>query len=418
MDAKINGDCRLLAGSWIITIVLVSAFLGTSACLAGQNSDQSFLDPESILEGWLSAYGDITNMRVAYTERVIDTKVPDDNPHLLDSLVKVEHVQRIEQGKRFHIRYSRAEDGFVGSDKYQENSFDGKVSKEYFLESGRMTGSISAGLTGRTTETMNILRTYMMLTQETVRLSDGKSEQKPRFQKLMQWAVNAGLVSVEPRLENIAGEPCHVVTIMDLIDKTQIYYKIWIAHDKGMFPMKRQRFSKGRMRVEVGVEKLAKAAPDTDIWYPQKAYRIINNVGQGTQTTYALEGRQFVPNVDVDDATFDVVFPAGAWVYDRIAGISYTVGGERTLDQVNRTEGPAQNALDNRTADANTPPINNKSARQTQPATAEESPPDTNEQVYDSAKRGRSSGYLPKLLAAAGALLVVCAVIALLRRRV
>ncbi|MHC4205210.1 MAG: hypothetical protein ACYSTT_11225, partial [Planctomycetota bacterium] len=64
-----------------------------------------------ILKAWEDNYTHFEIMKVSYTERVLEAVPPVGNPNKFDSLVRLMHVERVEQGQRFHIRYSCDEEG-------------------------------------------------------------------------------------------------------------------------------------------------------------------------------------------------------------------------------------------------------------------------------------------------------------------
>jgi hypothetical protein len=265
-------------------------------------------------------------MQVSYTERVLEAKPPATDPNLLDTLVMWMHIERVEEGKRYHVRFSRAEDGFINPKNLMEHAFDGSTTREY--EAMVEFGTIDPGLIGRAVETTNALKDYMLLRpifgEPTQEFPDGI----PTFSQILRSGISRSVATVRPNLELIAGQLCHVVEIMH--KSHNFGYKIWVAHDKGMLPLKYQRWDNNKLSGEIEVEQIAKAETGGgDIWYPVKAYRTVNSKSRGTTVKYELTTHAFVPNVKVDDNTFRFDFPNGTRVVDKVLGIEYDVGVER-----------------------------------------------------------------------------------------
>jgi len=292
---------------------------------------KSFLDAEAILAGWESSYAGIRTMRVSYCTRLVDYQPPAKNPDEPPP-VKYQHIERVEDGKRYHIRYSIAEDGFDRPESLMEHAFDGKTTREYW---GSTThGSIVAGLIGRNTETMNDLKVYMLLRR---RLVGGRNasgtyliedpNSKPDLSRTLSYAIPRYMVSVLPKLESVGSQLCHVIEVI-VPGKDhkgiprQIKQLFWIAHDKGMCLMKYQWYWDNKLDREIEVEQIAMAKMDsTDVWYPKKAYRTIFSDEFGT-TKCELTVTEFIPNVEVDEKTFRFDFPKGTDVFDRVRGIA------------------------------------------------------------------------------------------------
>lgn len=284
---------------------------------------KSFLSADAILEAWESNYGGIKTMQVSYTERVLDAKNPTTDPNRLDTLVRVQHVERLEEGKRYHIRYSTAEDGFTKPENIMEHAFDGKITREYWgMEN---LGTINPGLMGTNVETMNHQKMYMLLTP--IQSSTYREEFPngiPIFSQILRTGISSSLATVRPNLEPVAGQSCHVV---EITNNGEITNKIWIAHDKGMLPLKYQSYNNNKLTVEIEVEQIARAETERgDIWYPVKAHRTVNSISRGTTIKYELTTKVFVPNVKVDENTFRINFPNGTHVLDRELGLEYVAG--------------------------------------------------------------------------------------------
>ena len=107
-----------------------------------------------------------------------------------------------------------------------------------------------------------------------------------------------------------------------------------MAHDKGMCVMKHQMVSDGKLQREILVEKIGVVDMDgNSVWYPQKAYRTVH-IENLEMIKEELTVTEFVPNVEVNDSTFRLVYPPGSHVTDKILGLSYVVGGAGPAGEV------------------------------------------------------------------------------------
>ncbi len=316
---------------WGLVVVTV-----ISVCLlaATINSQSSFLDAEAILANWESSYAGIRTMRVSYCTRLVDYQPPANNRDVdMTDLVKYQHVERVEDGKRYHIRFSAAEDGFDKPESLTEHTFNGKTTQEYFGSTKH--GSIFTGLEGSNPETLNDLKAYMLLKTRRTTPADLKDEYPngvPELSITLKRGMARGIVTVRPKLESVAGQLCHVikVTVPGKDYKgipRQIKQLFWMAHNKGMCLMKHQWYWDNTLDREIEVKQIAMTdMAGTGIWYPVKAYRTIFNEEFGT-TKYELTVTDFVPNVELDENTFRFDFPPGTDVFDRVLGLSYVTGG-------------------------------------------------------------------------------------------
>jgi peroxiredoxin len=296
------------------------------------NSDvpKSFMDAETILTNWESSYAGIRTMRVSYCTTLVDYQPPAKKPDIdMTDLVKYQHVQRVEDGERYHIRLSTAEDGFNRPESLTEYAFNGKTTKEYFGSSKH--SSIFTGLEGSYAETVNDLKDYMQLRTRQTTLADIRAEYPngaPELSITFKKGVTRGIIAVRPNLESVAGELCHIVEVT-LPGKDhkgiprQIKQLFWMADDKGMCLMKHQEYWDDRLDREVEVKQIAMTdMAGTGIWYPVKAYRTKFDEEIGT-TKYELTVMDFVPNVEVNENTFQLDFIEGTSVTDSNSGKSY-----------------------------------------------------------------------------------------------
>lgn len=273
-------------------------------------------------------------MSVSYSNVLVDYQPPASNPDKLPP-IKYMQVQRVEDGKRYHIRFSKDKAGFDNSESFQECAFDGRISRNFYAE--LKDGSIFLGLKGTYLERENRLKKYVLLETPTqAYLKDKYPRGAPKFAIHLTLGETYGVITVRPILESVAGQLCHVVELVSPGKDhkgipRQFKELFWLAHDKGMCLMKYQQFWDENLYEEIEVKKVAMAEMDsTPVWYPQKAHLVrINEAGIVRRE---LNVTEFVPNVQVDEETFGFDFPPATHVYDKITGLSYKVApnGEAT----------------------------------------------------------------------------------------
>ena len=296
----------------LLTIVIHEQYVMAES----QDSTSSYLNAEAILEAWKCNYGSIKNMRVAFSEKILEATIRE-NVSLKGNLTRNMHVERVEQGQRYHERYSMSEDGFVDGLDFLEFAFDGNITREYWPKS--KIGAIRRGLTGRDVELMNRSTTYM--------LSDLSPDpqlpnRQPRFVRLFEKYSSKQVVL--PDLEKVAGEMCHVIILTGEGSSARTY-KIWVAQDKGMLPLKFQEYLGEKLEAEIEVEKIAKTETSAGpIWYPAKARRLYNRTFGKIQYEFVM--KEFLPNIEVDENTFTFEFPKGTRINDHIVGFMYVAG--------------------------------------------------------------------------------------------
>jgi hypothetical protein len=296
-------------------VLLLGVLLWREISSGGSRDARAFLDARAILDGWEANYGTIQTMKVAYSERVVEATGAE-----TDSLVRNQHVERIQDGKLYYVRYSKAERGFAEKGNIIERAFDGTVSKEYLPM--RKAGNITSGLTGDILDGLNHFEIYMLMTR--IRLDSYKQdfpEGIPMFSALLRSGIKGGWAMVRSKLEPVAGEPCHVVETRTTrggnIDR------IWVAHVKGMLPLRHEVVRDGKVISKMEVLKVASTVTDVgEFWYPSEAYRETDRPKGGT-AKHEFRVREFVPHVRVSSDTLDLHFPDGTRIRDELAGISY-----------------------------------------------------------------------------------------------
>ena len=155
-------------------------------------------------------------------------------------------------------------------------------------------------------------------------------DEYPDVMPRLAWGFRVGKlrakVIVRLYLEHVAGEPCHVVEIIDdssyQVRPREYKTVFWLAQDKGMCVMKSQRLLNGKVEREIVIERIARVALDSgNLWYPQKGYRTLHSDRFGTKKR-ELTVTEFVPNVNVDESTFRINYESGTRV---LAGPSMNV---------------------------------------------------------------------------------------------
>jgi hypothetical protein len=287
---------------------------------------KAFLNASEILKAWEDNYTHFKSMKVSYTERVLEAIPPVDNPNRFNRLVRLMHVERVEQRQRFHLRYSCDEEGFKKPDSIIEGAFDGKITREYVAS--EKSGMIVAGMIGRNTELMNRLKAYVLLDRpilvrknpsgpfDIYWIEDPNS--KPLLSRILSRAIANSRVSVLTNLEPFAGQMCHA---LEIYNKNGLALKLWFAHEKGMLLIKKQHYENDKPVIDIKVEQIDFVKTnDGTVWYPKKAYSITGNENLG-KIKYELTTHEFVPNIQVDENTFRFDFPKGTRIHDRVRGI-------------------------------------------------------------------------------------------------
>ena len=311
-----------------LTYIIVVISICIHPVAANSDSNKSFLDVESILAGWESTYGSIHSMRVSYNNILIDYKPPTKIPESIPPSKRM-YIERIESGKRFHIRTSIAEDGFARNESLVEQSFDGKTTMTYWGQQN--DGEIVTGLQGRAAEEENILLEYLLLRNMPAPsyLEEKYPNGLPRLVQNFITGIDKYKIIVRPDLESVAGQLCHVVELIrpgayDEV-KREVKDVFWMAHNKGMCVLKFQRYWDEQLQVERVAKEIAVVDMDgIEICYPTKAHRTVF-YEDSEVIKYELTVTEFVPNIEVDEEMFRIDFPPGTSVYDKTLGLSYKV---------------------------------------------------------------------------------------------
>jgi hypothetical protein len=291
---------------------------------------KSFLSVQDILSGWQSNYGSLKSMKVSYSQNNITIEPSQRDPNFNKNMIKRSYVEITEADGKFRSRKSSAENGFDDINSIEETSFDGI--HERIFSAARKSGSIYAGLYIRTSGTLNILKRYFLLDPEIDQMGRIKNSE-PEFSRKINRALTDPnwFISVRPYQEEMVGQMCHVIDIGYFKkDKTKGRAGvIWVAHEKGMLPMKVQEFDGDTDIIsrERAIEQIDFAKTENGgLWYPKKAYELMNLPQSMGVIKIELIVTEFVPNIKVDPNVFNLDFPNGTQVIDTELGINYTVG--------------------------------------------------------------------------------------------
>jgi hypothetical protein len=323
--------------------VFLSAIVLSVGSISGlaYASDQpaASLDVNTILQRWENNYRGITSMRVSYYEKVIEYRPPADEPNIVPNLLMHSHVERVEKGRLYHVRHSMAEDGFAKPENITEHAFDGIHTQDYWGSDKYGTiqkGPLKLIKAGSAEAMMNSIKKYMLLESPPLTFGSGadiRQEIDPNgiaeFKRILTRPHPNCITSVNPNLESVSGELCHVIEITH--KEFGILERIWIAHEKGMLVMKHQtyHYRDHSLLEEIEVEQIGYTQTDGGgIWYPAVAYRmeVMRRIGT---VRFKIVTHTFIPNITVDENTFRFDFPSGTRVSDKELGLEYVVGIEQ-----------------------------------------------------------------------------------------
>jgi hypothetical protein len=288
---------------------------------------KAFLSVHDILSCWQKNYGALKSMKVSYCEKIISAEPPSADPNIIKTLLPWNHVERIEEGDSFRVRYSAAKEGFAKNDSVVEMSFDGVSQKVYFA--AEKEGRVYAGLAKRGIGTTNVLKRYLLL--HPYRTSATLKGEGPTFSKLVSMGISDPNFSVVVRsdLEQTSGQMCHVLELVSSMQSKDKVAIIWVAHEKGMLPLKFQELSNGAIVQETAIEQTDFAKTEAGgLWFPKKAFTVSNLPNSLGIVRWELSVSEFVPHVKTDQSMFRFDFPNGTHVLDRALGLDYIVGVE------------------------------------------------------------------------------------------
>lgn len=303
---------QLFKNKCSLIVLLVFLFLCNTS-KGTTESQEAFLDVNSILEGWEAHYGSILSMQVKYTERKFDLNGPEGGRFL-----QQEQTEKKQDGKRYYMACSWSDQGFADEHSISEASFDGSVSKDY-VPSVKL-GKVSSGLSGAMQEMHNRLESYMFMTRYYTDKKD--PDGTPTFTHIIKLAMKDGSVKVRPALETVGGEPCHVVEAT----RSGQVRTFWLAHNKDFLPMKYENVKLGNIVYKMEVLKVAKTVTDNgEFCYPAEAKWVSNHPERG-KFKYLLKAQEFIPHVNFSSDTLNVNFPNGTTIHDMALRMVYVKG--------------------------------------------------------------------------------------------
>ncbi len=332
-------------------VALGCCMLIPGKCRANDSKQEAFLDAQMLVDGWEASYCHIDSLKVSGTRILMDEK--GHNP-LNRRQIPYYHHERIQDGTKFLVRVAATPQGFDDSADYRANSFDGSIGKEYVNDPDsplRSTGSVYRGLNNRSIEKDNILADFLQTMPNLfpdppsgedepwkVKLSQQYPLGIPFFLEKYNKALAVGEVNVRPHMETVAGEACHVLEL-DLRSRIETF---WLAHEKGMLPMKTMYvLSPDRVTRKIitkEVKEITSVSTETGIlWYPRV---IMENSERGTDYSYVIKViiDEFVPHYKAPPETFSYVFPNGTLVYDKIKDLRYKIGPGELETEMNPVE--------------------------------------------------------------------------------
>ncbi|MCK4789467.1 MAG: hypothetical protein KAV87_37345 [Desulfobacteraceae bacterium] len=305
-------------------------------------AQKAFLDAQAIYDGWEANYGSIKSMKFRSLQRLVHVEGAGTAAY-----TRYSYFDKIEDGKRVYVRHTSNPSGFEDEDQVSVMSFDGNVGKEYIPEVKH--GEIYRGLKGAVPEFSNHMRDYLLsdrldlglfaimpnidkdnpILKLRERFKKEYPDGVPRFTYQFIQGNELGQIKVLPYLESVAGEMCHVVEIHSPQKGT--FSRYWFAHDKNMLPIRYVSYRKNKVYAKREIQKVAKVETDVgQVWYPSLATLEVRS-SNGNCLKYEFRVDEFVPHIKVSSDTFDIDFPHGTSVSDRIANIEYTVGVDSSM---------------------------------------------------------------------------------------
>lgn len=299
---------------YLISIILFGCF---PVVYAQQNA---FLTSEEILSEWEKNYSSIPSLEVEFIERVLSA-VPlrEEDQERMQGIPKYEKFHRIEQQGKFYCSYTHPLRDDPNKFMLTNFSFDGIEFR--VCKPDDKSGLIYQQVYKHSPANSNKIGEYL--------LSASDSSGVQYFKQLFESSeiIEDRILNVRPFLEEVNGQKCHVVELSD--EEGVIYIIIWVAHEKGMLPMKYQDYGYEGKEIQFGFEVLEIALGSSEkssLWYPKKAQRVMNLPSIGGKVTFEIEVSKFIPNPAIDPNIFKLEFPVGTTVMDDRIKESYKVG--------------------------------------------------------------------------------------------
>lgn len=319
----------------VVLRLLLCYLLGIAALLvppypraSAAEGSPALLTPEALIEGWESTYGSIQSMEISTTARLVRTTKPttsENDPHW----VEINHVEKVILGSHYYTRISNAAGGFADPKTVAAESFDGNNSMEY--EPAKRRGVIYRGGSGKFPATVNDVAQCLLMellppVGNIPKSRWGKSVFSDDFRDFSKNGQIRPDAKVRLGLETVHGELCHVLECGDDNAEHLSITRVWLAHEKGMLPMKYEKIMSGEVCKTIEVTQLGKATTDVGIiWFPAKA-TVQSGMSWTGRAEREIVTHKFVPHAVVSEETFKMTFPPGTRVYDKNLEIVYTTG--------------------------------------------------------------------------------------------
>jgi hypothetical protein len=321
-------NSRALRFSFILFVLFLDQ-LSISA-----DAGTAFLDRSAIVRSWESNYYyQIKNAEIVYSRHLVKENYADIDTDKLpikvdfNAVVRDYYEARISDynSNKFYAETATSMEGFEDRNSRLMYAFDGKNTTSYVPTDN--LGVIRPGLLGRGVEGEDNIKPLMLLTTLKIKaLADKYPDGIPKFSRIF----DRSRVKVGDSIEVVSGQPCHVMELdINEPGHSTFRHKVWVAHNKGMLPMKYEEFINGQLREKIEVEEIDSVETDTGtIWFPTIAYRTLQGKIFGL-TTCKFVTKSYKPNITVNEGTFRVTFPPGARIIDKVQNLEYeTVGRE------------------------------------------------------------------------------------------
>ncbi len=323
-------NIQIRSGKTFCFLLLLTIFSSIISSEELPEKQSSFLTATDILDAWEANYGSIHSMKVKYTE---DISIPDPNGN--DTILNC-IVERVQDGLKFYTKYSNSNPDFPITESDIEAAFDGNVST--FCDHKISFGRIDNGISTSGYSNDNSVERYMWLTRYYFDpdYPDGETYFSYWIKDYLAGSLKNTEIKIKVRdeLDNILGELCHIIEI----SRGTNGRRFWLAHGKGMCPMKFESFNGQNVNNRMEALKIAKVMTDIgEIWYPIEMEQANENPKTGKMQIFKCQIHEFIPHLaDIAPDTFSVKFPNGTTIMDNVLGIEYKKGEVvESLDNLN-----------------------------------------------------------------------------------
>lgn len=231
--------------------------------------------------------------------------------------------------KRRYVVRDGVSDEKLGRDRV--NVWDGNHYK--YHEKTAKLGGIDLTTSGYDLTPIFSPITFAMLSDST------KNAEQPDFNIDLVAILGSEFGHVEPEMEMLNGVECVVVTLKY---KDQVEYKVWLDPNRGFAVLQRDHYiPKDYSKLWYRIRNLDFQDCGNGLWLPMKTektkclYKGYPEEQWGKTSllsTFAVSKIQI--NEDLPDELFDIQYPDGTLIIDRVAGITYRMGMERIDDML------------------------------------------------------------------------------------